>query len=461
MIEQYSRFGAPSEGPLLRIVRRLTEQSTEEGVKGVLALAADVLGVLRIMLASDSAPYERGTREVRVPIPDLNEQLVVASAEEATPVALEHLHALAATLSVTLRLIAREREAERSRYHVTLGRAVAGVVHDIANPLNVVQLSLEAARDGIDTADAVDDALGATKLIRSALDRLRKFNGILEAHPSAVDVGGAIAAALRIASFATRGVAEVVVRVSPGLSIWARAGELEHVLVNVIINAAQAISGIGGFHHRITVVASALRSDVVIEVHDTGPGVAPANLGRLFDEGFTTKAARNGSGLGLSLCREIVTKLGGSMRIESAEGQGTGVIIELPGATQTGAAEGGDRAPTSGVSRLPRVLLVDADALVTRSLVRALHRTAAVTTTTSVDDALQALATEPFDLVVCEHRPPYVDGLVVRREHARRRPDQADAVVLMIVDPAAVDLPPGTRVITKPVDIRALKTLVS
>jgi signal transduction histidine kinase len=408
------------------------------------------------VVSSEVDELELGTH-VRVPIPQTNLHLVATGVEAEAADTIERLHAVATTVSLVLRLMGREREAERTRFHVTLGRGVAGVVHDIANPLNALNLSLEAARDGIDVSDAIADALGATRLIGSALDRLRRCSGVLDSCYTSVDVGEAIAVALRIASFATRGLAEVVVRVAPSLKVWARAGELEHVIVNVLINAAQAIAGsAGGFHHRITVSAAVRGSDVVIEIHDTGPGIAAGDLGRLFDEGFTTKESRVGTGLGLSLCRDIVMNLGGSIEIASAR-DGTEVVIVLP------SPDKGQQAHVLGEElenrARPRVLVVDGDDLVARALVRAIGAGATVTTTSSIDGALAKMKSTPFDLVLCEHRPPHVDGLRIQRESAEQHPEGANGVVLMLVD-EATELPEGTRVIMKPLDLRVLRALL-
>lgn len=461
MMEQYSRLGVRGEESLSRLVRLLAEHASDQALDDVLAEAAHVVGADRVALGSESAPPERGAREVRVAIHETNDQLVATFAEDPTPVALERLQAVASVLSLVLRLGARERESERARFHVTLGRAVAGVVHDIANPLNALQLSLDAASDGVDVAEALEDSLGATRLIRSALDRLRQFSGVFDARPSLVDVSDALASALRISSFATRGLAEVIVRVSPGLTIRARAGELEHVFVNVLINAAQAMAGFGGFHHRITVRATRRNESVVIEVEDTGVGIAAGDLERVFDEGFTTKAARNGSGLGLSLCRDIVSKLGGTIEVVSSEGKGTCVSVTLPAVSDADKPAPSVRRSQQATENVAvsRVLVVEGDDLVTRALVRGMNRNAAVTTTASMGNALELIGSERFDLILCEHRPPQIDGLAVRQEQAKRWPERANGVVLMIVD-ETTELPAGTRVISKPVNIKVLKDLI-
>src|SRR5262249_23730979 len=153
--------------------------------------------------------------------------------------------------------------------------------------------------------------------------RLRRFVAPVNERPMRVDVGDAIAAALRVARIETRERAEVVVRAGKDLAVRARGGEIEHVLLNLLVNPAQALAGVGGLQPPITRTASAVGDDVLIEVEDTGPGLAPEHLERIFDEGFTTKKGRPGSGLGLGLCREIVGKLGGTIEVHAAPGRGT------------------------------------------------------------------------------------------------------------------------------------------
>jgi len=112
--------------------------------------------------------------------------------------------------------------------------------------------------------------------------------------------------------------------------------ELEQVLLNLLINAAQAIEGRG-----VVRVSTALRgSEVEIAVADTGCGIGPDVLERIFDPFFTTKPAGEGTGLGLSISHEIVRRHGGRILVDSAVGQGTEVRVRLPAHGAGAAAEG-------------------------------------------------------------------------------------------------------------------------
>jgi two-component system NtrC family sensor kinase len=101
---------------------------------------------------------------------------------------------------------------------------------------------------------------------------------------------------------------------------------LEQVLVNILLNSAQAI----GTKGTITIATKRLQNEVQITVTDTGPGIEPENLSRIFDPFFTTKPVGTGTGLGLSICAGIVNDYGGAMHFSISPKGGLRVLIELP-----------------------------------------------------------------------------------------------------------------------------------
>ncbi len=102
--------------------------------------------------------------------------------------------------------------------------------------------------------------------------------------------------------------------------------QINQVFVNLLLNASQAISGPG------TVTVRTYRSgdQVAVEIADSGLGIAPENLGRIFESGFTTKGTKSGMGLGLKICREIVERQGGAIEVESKLGEGSTFKVRLP-----------------------------------------------------------------------------------------------------------------------------------
>ena len=105
---------------------------------------------------------------------------------------------------------------------------------------------------------------------------------------------------------------------------------LAQLVVNLVVNAAQAMDGMG----RIIVTTEARRDTVFFSVADTGPGVPAEAAGRIFDPFFTTKPVGQGTGLGLSICHRIVEGEGGLIRLGRAEGTGAVFEIELPRAKE-------------------------------------------------------------------------------------------------------------------------------
>jgi two-component system, NtrC family, sensor kinase len=121
---------------------------------------------------------------------------------------------------------------------------------------------------------------------------------------------------------------EVVRDLSPALATG-NANLLQQILVNLLVNALQAIGDQG----RVTVTTGAAASGrVQVAVSDTGPGVPPELQGRIFEPFFTTKPEGQGTGLGLSICYRIAEEHGGSIHYEPAPGGGASFVVEIPAA---------------------------------------------------------------------------------------------------------------------------------
>jgi two-component system sensor histidine kinase HupT/HoxJ len=115
-------------------------------------------------------------------------------------------------------------------------------------------------------------------------------------------------------------------RGAPGATVLSRPGELEQVVFNVFLNAAQAMQGSG----RIEASARKENGHIELSVRDTGPGIAPEHLARVFDPFFTTKLPGEGTGLGLAISYEIVHEIGGSIRAANDPQGGARFDITLP-----------------------------------------------------------------------------------------------------------------------------------
>lgn len=213
----------------------------------------------------------------------------------------------------------------------SLGRLSAGIAHEIGNPLSAITgyLGLLDTVDEQERTEAVARALAEAKridrIIRGLLAFARPGTGEASPQAAAAFVAG-VAAGLRVQPLFKA--IDLAVESEAGLpAIDTGGGRLEQVLVNLCVNAADAMEGKGTVTVKLTRSAG---GGVRIAVEDTGPGIAPADLGRVFEPFYTTKPSGKGTGLGLAISHQIVTALRGAVWAENAEGGGARFVIELP-----------------------------------------------------------------------------------------------------------------------------------
>jgi C4-dicarboxylate-specific signal transduction histidine kinase len=152
---------------------------------------------------------------------------------------------------------------------------------------------------------------------------------------TAVDLNEVVQHVCRVQEYRLRtSNVEIVTRLGSALPpVAAERAELEQVLINLVVNACQAMSEQGG--GRLTLTTTRAVRGALLQVTDTGPGIAAEHLERVFDPFFTTKAPGDGTGLGLAVVHGIVSENGGQIRIDSVVGQGTTVLVEWPAASRS------------------------------------------------------------------------------------------------------------------------------
>jgi CheY-like chemotaxis protein len=208
---------------------------------------------------------------------------------------------------------------------------------------------------------------------------------------------------------------------------------LAQVFLNLLVNAAQAFpedGRPGSCDIRISTGLD-LRGRVVVEVRDNGPGIDPAVLPRIFEPFFTTKPVGLGTGLGLSVCRNIVLSYGGEIRAYSQVGKGSAFLVTLPPAAGP-PPPSSKRYPTDPPMRPARVLVIDDDKVLGNAFRLTLSRDFDVRVVSSGAEALQVLADDgTFDFIFCDLMMPEMSGMDVFGELSRRQPEIAEKVLFM------------------------------
>jgi len=218
-----------------------------------------------------------------------------------------------------------------------IGEIAAGVAHEINNPIAVVQGNLEVIRDAMG-GDAVtmktefrliDEQLRriseiVTRLLQFA--KPQEYAGFLEQYEIAEIVNDTLPLIQHLLNKTTITVQK---EYHASRLVLMHRTELQQVLVNLMVNAIHAMPSGGRLTLRTFDRDEGARRGVVIEVADTGAGMAPEVMQRIFDPFFTTKR-REGTGLGLSISQMLVTRQSGKISVESEPGKGTSFSVWLP-----------------------------------------------------------------------------------------------------------------------------------
>ncbi|MET0401903.1 MAG: HAMP domain-containing sensor histidine kinase [Cystobacter sp.] len=257
-------------------------------------------------------------------------------AQQERVVALEQL-----AESERRRLLAERERAEVDRL-VMVGMLAAGVAHEVNNPLSFVKSNLsyldrEVREGGVasnreELVEALTETREGVMRIEQIVTDLRAFSRREE---STQEEGGlpssALVEARRLASVRL-GLVDMEMDVPPGLPP-VRLGHrhLVQVMLNLLINAADAVELVTTSRRaHVRMDARCVDESVRVVVEDNGPGIPPEVLARLFEPFFTTKPPGKGTGLGLALCREYVTRVGGTLHAENRPEGGARFILMLP-----------------------------------------------------------------------------------------------------------------------------------
>src|SRR5947209_6308221 len=224
-----------------------------------------------------------------------------------------------------------EASLVQSEQMVALGRLIAGVAHELNNPIHFLRGNLALLRRHISSvgstaplmADIDESVERLTAVTRQLLLFGRKQSGDVNA---AVKLADVVPLAVKMVAPQTPKGVRIVQEID-GEVVRANPQDLFQVILNIVHNALQAVSPDGG---EVKIAALRTGDRVEISIADNGCGITKENLSRIFDPFFTTKPPGSGTGLGLSIVQELVAAQHGTVRVESEPGRGTTVAVSLP-----------------------------------------------------------------------------------------------------------------------------------
>jgi PAS domain S-box-containing protein len=338
----------------------------------------------------------------------------------------------------------------------SVGTLAAGVAHEINNPLAALignldyvfeilgrTVGLASTAANLARSDAwlleevkepLKDARDAAERVRLIVRDLKIFSrSPLEEQRGRVDVKAVMESSLRMAWNEIRHRAHLVKLYGPVPSVEVNEGRLGQVFLNLIVNAAQAMQEGKVDDNEIRVSTRREGQRVVVEVSDTGTGIRPEIIGRIFDAFFTTKGVGFGTGLGLAICHRIVTDMGGELTVESELGKGTTFRVALPiPKTREAVATPSVTEPVRVSGRRGRILVVDDEEMVLRTVKRLLSKDHDVLAIAAAKEALALCAGgATFDLILCDLMMPDMTGMDLYSELARIAPEQAARMIFL------------------------------
>lgn len=231
-----------------------------------------------------------------------------------------------------------QNEIIRSEKLASVGRLAAGIAHEIGNPIGIILGYLDLIQKGGLSSEEEKDFLARVEsevtrinvIIRQLLDFSRSSAEEKEncsVHNLILDTVEMLKPQPRMKEL------EIAVDLKAGEdTVLADKNQMQQVFLNILINSIDAIEEDGGIHEKASIMVKSDNKNgfIVLEFVDNGPGTSTEDLNRIFDPFFTTKEPGRGTGLGLSVCYRIIEVLGGTIKAESAPGEGMVISIELP-----------------------------------------------------------------------------------------------------------------------------------
>lgn len=319
----------------------------------------------------------------------------------------------------------------------SIGQLATGVAHEINNPLAYMLANLVAAIEdierGVEPREIVTmlrEAVEGAERVRRVVRDLQTFARPREDDREAIDVRALVESSINMTSNQLRHRAQLVKCFGDVPKVHMNRARLGQVMINLIVNAAQAIpeGAVSTNEVRVSTLVDE-RGQVVLEVRDTGCGFNAETRARMFDPFFTTKPVGVGTGLGLAICHSIVTAAGGSIELVSPPTGGCIARVTLPPTTVVVPRT---ITPTAPLGPRKRVLVVEDEERLRNALARSLRRHHDVIVVENGERALAQLTDGPqVDAIVCDLMMPNMTGMELYDRLREEQPAQAARMVFM------------------------------
>jgi signal transduction histidine kinase/CheY-like chemotaxis protein len=342
---------------------------------------------------------------------DRREQVTIGS-PESTFILHAHTSSDGRETVIVINDITEERAQEAKAAHqdrlALIGQLAGGIAHDFNNLLFIILNYAGMLEESVTTAEAKDDLCTISQAATSATELVRQllaFSRREALKPKVIDVGSTVVAMQKLLQRTVGPHIELVLDAGAlRHHVLLDPSQLEQVVMNLVVNARDAITGPG----RVTIRVGATERTAAVEVIDTGCGMPPEVVARVFEPYFTTKELGKGTGLGLATVHGIVQQVGGEITVASEVGRGTTFRITLP---KTDLAPEDPGAPGKGITARGRVLLVDDDDQLRRLTERMLRNAGYyVVAAACGPDALVEARRTPFDIVLTDMVMPGMSG---------------------------------------------------
>jgi PAS domain S-box-containing protein len=337
--------------------------------------------------------------------------------------------------------IASQHEALMHRERVAaLGSMLAGVAHELNNPLAVVMAQTELLAETANDEKTRERAEKILKPVERCSRIIRTFLALArhrDTRKSNIDIEDLISDVRELLEYQFRAneIDVTVIIESNFPKIWGDGAQISQVLLNLLINSQQALLEIDQDRSIIIEAVKVKENKVRIIVSDNGPGIPGSIRNRVFEPFFTTKPEGQGTGLGLSFCQNVAEGHSGIIEIDSEVATGTRITFELPI---------GEATPNASIKEIPvvknsddslRILVVDDENSLLDSIVEQLTRLGhSANGCSTADLAFDLVMNEVFDIVVTDIRMPGIDGPTFYETVSIKRPLLRDRFIFITGD---------------------------